>query len=158
MEIIEIYGEEKRRYMPLLLLADESEEMLGRYLGRGRMFVLLSGGGAAAECVVTDEGGGVLEIKNLAVAPEAQGRGYGRAMLEFVSRRFAGRFHTLLAGTGESPLTVPFYEKCGFVYSHRVRDFLTENYHEPIVEAGVTLRDMVYFKRVISDEKAEAGH
>ena len=113
MEIIEIYGEEKRRYMPLLLLADESEEMLGRYLGRGRMFVLLSGGGAAAECVVTDEGGGVLEIKNLAVAPEAQGRGYGRAMLEFVSRRFAGRFHTLLAGTGESPLTVPFYEKCG---------------------------------------------
>ena len=158
MEIIEIYGEEKRRYMPLLLLADESEEMLGRYLGRGRMFVLLSGGGAAAECVVTDEGGGVLEIKNLAVAPEAQGRGYGRAMLEFVSRRFAGRFHTLLAGTGESPLTVPFYEKCGFGYSHRVRDFFTENYHEPIVEAGVTLRDMVYFKRVISDEKAEAGH
>ena len=158
MEIIEIYGEEKRRYMPLLLLADESEEMLGRYLGRGRMFVLLSGGGAAAECVVTDEGGGVLEIKNLAVAPEAQGRGYGRAMLEFVSRRFAGRFHTLLAGTGESPLTVKKKKKCGFVYSHRVRDFFTENYHEPIVEAGVTLRDMVYFKRVISDEKAEAGH
>ena len=149
---------DKLQYAELLLLADESMEMIGRYLDRGEMYVLRDGGQTCTVAVVTDEGGGVLEIKNLAVAPEAQGRGYGRAMLEFVSRRFAGRFHTLLAGTGESPLTVPFYEKCGFVYSHRVRDFFTENYHEPIVEAGVTLRDMVYFKRVISDEKAEAGH
>ena len=147
MEITEIFGEEKRQYMPLLLLADESPEMLERYLDRGRMFALRLGGGAAAECVVTDEGGAVLEIKNLAVAPEFQRRGLGRALIEFLAREFAGKFKALTAGTGESPLTVPFYEKCGFAYSHRLKDFFTENYPEPIVEGGVTLRDMLYFRR-----------
>ena len=147
MEITEIFGEEKRQYMPLLLLADESPEMLERYLDRGRMFALRLGGKAAAECVVTDEGGGVLEIKNLAVAPEFQGRGFGRALIEFLAREFAGKFKALAAGTGESPLTVPFYEKSGFAYSHRLKDFFTENYPEPIVEGGVTLRDMLYFRR-----------
>ena len=62
MEITEIFGEEKRQYMPLLLLADESPEMLERYLDRGRMCALRLGGEAAAECVDTDEGGGVLAI------------------------------------------------------------------------------------------------
>ena len=147
MEITEIFGKEKRQYMPLLLLADESPEMLERYLDRGRMFALRLGGEAAAECVVTDEGGAVLEIKNLAVAPEFQRRGLGRALIEFLAREFAGEFEALAAGTGESPLTVPFYEKCGFAYSHRLKDFFTENYPEPIVEGGVTLRDMLYFRR-----------
>ena len=35
--------------MQLLLLADESERMIIRYLGRGRMFVLTDGGRALAE-------------------------------------------------------------------------------------------------------------
>ena len=34
-----------------------------------------------------------------------------------------------------------------FAYSHRLKDFFTENYPEPIVEGGVTLRDMLYFRR-----------
>ena len=46
----------------------------------------------------------------------------------------------LTAGTGESPFTTPFYTACGFVYSHRVENFFTENYPRPITEGGVTLR------------------
>ncbi len=156
MTVRELSGGEKRRHMPLLLLGDESREMIERYLDRGRMFALYAGGEAAAECVVTDEGGGVLEIKNLAVAPEFRRRGYGRALVEFVAREFAGGFRTLTAGTGESPMTVPFYEKCGFSYSHRVKDFFTDNYPGPIVEGGVTLRDMVYFKLELKGAEKEA--
>ena len=58
----------KKAYLPLLLLADEEEAMLDRYLARGTMYVL-DDGGVKAECVVTDEGSGILEIKNLAVEP-----------------------------------------------------------------------------------------
>ena len=155
MEIIELTGEGKRALMPLLLLADESAEMVEKYLGRSRVFALSDGGGTVAECCVTDEGGGTLELKNLAVAPEYQRRGYGRALVGFVERRFAGRFRTLLVGTGESPLTVPFYLSCGFEYSHRVKDFFTDNYPEPIVEAGVLLRDMVYFRKELTDTPGE---
>ena len=112
MKITEVEGDRKR-FLPLLLLADEQEDMVDRYIGRGSMFVL-DDGGIRAECIVTDEGDGVLEIKNIAVDPSSQGKGYGRALIEFVASHFAGRFSVLQVGTGDSPLTVPFYEKCGF--------------------------------------------
>jgi len=54
-----------------LLLADEQEDMIDRYLERGTMYVLLDGG-VKSECVVTDERNGVLEIKNIATEPAHQ--------------------------------------------------------------------------------------
>ena len=54
---------EKKRFLPLLLLADEQEEMIDRYLERGTMFALRGReGGVRGVCVVTDEGAGILEI------------------------------------------------------------------------------------------------
>ena len=67
----------KKQYLALLLLADEQEDMIDRYLERGSMYVL-EDDGVKAECVVTDEGGGVLELKNIAVEPDFQGKGYGK--------------------------------------------------------------------------------
>lgn len=137
---------DKKQYLALLLLADEQEDMVDRYLERGTMYVL-EDGGVRAECVVTDEGGGVLELKNIAVEPEAQGRGYGRALVDFLVRTYAGRYEVLQAGTGDSPATVPFYEACGFRRHHLVRNFFTDHYDHPIYEGGVQLVDMVYLRR-----------
>lgn len=148
MDIQKVIGD-RRRYMDLLLLADESPRMIDRYLGRGEMYVLSDSGRAIGECLVTDEGGGKLEIKSLAVAQEFQRRGLGRKLIEHVEREYAGRYRTLLVGTGDSPLTAPFYESCGFMRSHTVPNFFTDNYDQPIYESGVLLKDMVYFKKQI---------
>ena len=94
-------------------------------------------------CVVTEEGAGDFEIKNLAVAPESQRQGYGRAMVEHVVRQCRGRGKRLLVGTGDSPLTLPFYEACGFRECGRIEGFFVENYDHPIYEAGRRLTDMV---------------
>ena len=145
MEIKE-YCENKKRLLSLLLLADEQEDMIDRYIDRGTMYVL-DDDGIKCECVVTDEGDGVLEIKNLAVESECQGKGYGRAMIDFVAARYRGQFSVLQVGTGDSPLTVPFYEKCGFVRSHIVKNFFTDNYDHPIFECGIQLVDMIYLRR-----------
>ncbi|MBE6962777.1 MAG: GNAT family N-acetyltransferase [Ruminococcaceae bacterium] len=145
MEIREVTGN-KKQYLSLLLLADEQEDMIDRYLQRGTMYVL-DDGGIRGECVVTDEGAGVLEIKNIATEPDCHGKGYGRAMIEFVAKRYAGQYSVLQVGTGDSPLTVPFYEKCGFVRSHRIRNFFTDNYDHPIYEGGIQLVDMVYLQK-----------
>ncbi len=145
MEIRQIF-EGKEQYMPLLLLADEQEDMIARYLPRGELYVL--GDPAQALCVVTDEGG-VLELKNLAVAPPYQRQGLGRRMVEFVCERYRGRYHTLLAGTGEAPGNLTFYQRCGFTESHRVRNFFIDHYDHPIVEEGVLLRDMIYLRRAL---------
>lgn len=147
MKILEII-QNKKKYLPLLLLADEQESMIDKYLPRGTMYAL-DDDGVKAVCVVTDEGEGVLEIKNLAVLPSCQRRGYGRRMVEFIRQKYSGAYKILQVGTGDSPLTVPFYEACGFKRSHVVKDFFTQNYDHPIFEAGVQLMDMVYFRLVI---------
>ncbi len=145
MKIREV-NENKKQYISLLLLADEQENMIDRYLERGTMYVL-EDGNVKAECVVTDEGNGILEIKNIAVEPKEQGNGYGRALINFLVRKYTGRYSVLQVGTGESPLTVPFYEKCGFVCSHRVPNFFADHYDHPIYEGGIQLVDMVYLQR-----------
>ena len=63
MKIREI-KENKKQILSLLLLADEQENMIDRYLERGTMYVL-NDNGVKAECVVTDEGNGILEIRIL---------------------------------------------------------------------------------------------
>lgn len=145
MQIIKIETN-KKQYLPLLLLADEQESMIDRYLDRGTMYVL-DDHGVKSECVVTDEGDGVLEIKNIATAPEHQGKGYAKALIDFLIRKYKNRYRELRVGTGDSPLTVPFYERCGFVRFHIVPNFFTEHYDHPIIECGVQLVDMVYLKR-----------
>ncbi|MHA5221575.1 GNAT family N-acetyltransferase [Dysosmobacter sp. Phy] len=137
---------DKKRYLDLLLLADEQEDMIDRYLERGTMYVLEEDG-VKAECVVTDEGNGVLELKNLAAAPAFQGRGYGKAMVDFLVRTYRGQYAALQVGTGDSPSTILFYESCGFRRHHLVRNFFTEHYDHPIYDCGVQLVDMVYLQR-----------
>ena len=145
MEIKEI-KENKKQFLSLLLLADEQEDMIDRYLEKGRMYVL-DDNGVRCECVITDEGNGILEIKNIATVPEYQGKGYAKALVEFLIKQYRGQYSVLQVGTGDSPLTIPFYEKCGFVRSHIIPNFFTDNYDHPIFECGVQLIDMVYLKR-----------
>lgn len=137
---------DKKRYLDLLLLADEQEDMVDRYLERGTMYVL-EDDGVKAECVVTDEGDRILELKNIAVEPAAQGKGYGKALIDFLIETYAGQYTALQVGTGDSPSTIPFYEACGFRRHHLVKNFFTDHYDHPIYECGVQLVDMVYLQR-----------
>ncbi len=145
MKIREV-NDNKKQFISLLLLADEQENMVERYLENGTMYVL-EDNDVRAECVVTDEGNGILEIKNIAVVPEYQGKGYGKILLDFLVCKYTGLYSVLQVGTGDSPLTIPFYEKCGFVRSHIVPRFFTDNYDHPIYEGDIQLVDMVYLQK-----------
>ena len=94
-----------------------------------------------------DLGDWVYEIKNLATDPEVHGKGYGRALINFVLKHYKDRCSCMLVGTGDSPLTLPFYEKCGFKEHHRLKNFFTDNYDHPIIEDGIQLVDMVYLSQ-----------
>lgn len=146
--MLTLVTEGKKRYLPLLLLGDEQESMIDRYLEEGALYIWKEGEETAGVCVVADQGNGVLELKNIAVAPRFQRRGIGRAMIEALAKRYGGSYRVLLAGTGEAPSTLGFYQHCGFTYSHRVKDFFLQ-YDHPIVEEGVQLKDMVYFQRTL---------
>lgn len=143
---IEKVEKNKKQYLSLLLLADEQEDMLDRYIEDGTMYVL-NDNGIKGECVVADVGNGILEIKNIAIEPNCQGKGYGKKLIEFVAMKYKGQYSILQVGTGDSPLTIPFYEKCGFIRSHSIKDFFIDNYDHPIYECGIQLVDMIYLQR-----------
>lgn len=158
-------GNDRERYRDLLLLADEQWDMVELYLHRGEMFAAYAEddpcfkiGSAAMPnrafgcMIVTGEGVDerglrIAEVKSLAVAPSHQRRGVGHALLEFAAARHAPTHDVLRVGTGDSPLTVPFYEACGFTRSRVLPNFFIDNYDHPIVEAGVQLKDMVILER-----------
>lgn len=146
--ISEVIGD-KKKYLDLLLLGDEQEDMIDRYLDRSRMFILEEPK-LIGQCVVTKESEGVYEIKNISIYPNEQGKGYGKKLMQYVLDELIDG-NTFYVGTGESDLTVPFYESLGFVYSHRIESFFIDNYDEPIFEEGVQLVDMVYLKYVRSE-------
>ena len=144
MKIREV-NENKKHFISLLLLADEQENMIDRYLEKGTMYVL-EDGDVKAECVVTDEGNEILEIKNIATVPFFQRQGYGKRLIEFLFEYYQGKCSEMLVGTGDVPSSRSFYEHCGFVISHRIKNFFTDNYDHPMYEDGKLLKDMVYLK------------
>lgn len=137
----------KKEYIDLLLLADEQEDMIDKYLERGEMFVL-EDNGVKAECVITKEEEGIYELKNIAVVPECHRKGYGKKLIEFLMEYYS-ECKIMYVGTGECPSTLSFYKSCGFEESHRVKNFFVDNYDHPMFEDGIQLVDMVYLKRVM---------
>lgn len=144
MKIIKV-SESKKEYIDLLLLADEQEDMVDRYLYRGEMFVL-DDNGVKAECVVTKEADDIYELKNIAVKPDYQQNGYGKTLIEFLLSYYVD-CRTMLVGTGDTPSILGFYKKCGFVESHRIKNLFTDNYDHPIYENGKQLTDMIYLRK-----------
>lgn len=141
---------DKKQHLELLLLADEQESMIDRYLERGDMFVL-EDNGVKAVCVVTDEGNGSCELKNIAVTPAAQRQGYGKKLINYLIDHYSGKYTEMLVGTGDVPSTMKFYQSCGFEYSHRIENFFIDNYDHLMVEDGILLKDMVYLKRRMAE-------
>ena len=143
MDIIQI-TENKKLYIDLLLLADEQEDMIDKYIDSGDMFIL-DDNGVKAECIVVKLNENEYEFKNIAVNPEFQGQGYGKQLIDFLFEHYHGK--VMYVGTGESLLTIPFYKRCGFIESHRIKNFFIDNYDHSIFECGKQLVDMVYLKR-----------
>ena len=139
----------KKRYLDLLLLGDEQESMIDRYLERGEMFVMFTSNTSQPICVavVTIEDDNQCELKNIAVHPEFQRKGYGRQMLNHLCAYFGQKHAAMLVGTGDSVSTMTFCQRCGFTYAYTIPDFFTLHYDHPIIEEGHLLKDMVYFTK-----------
>lgn len=144
--------ENKRKYMDILLMADPQEDMIDRYLDQSDLFVLSEEGVVKTVCAVQVLKDRRCEIKNIATVKEEQGKGYGRNMIHYVCEHYSDRCDMMYVGTGNSRKTLGFYEKCGFVNSHILAGFFTDNYAEPIYEDGVQLVDMVYLKKKLESE------
>ncbi len=143
---IERILDNRRRFLDLLLAGDEQESMIDTYLDRGDMFALYDGD-LKSICVVTDEGDGICELKNIATYEAYRGRGYGRRLIEHIFEHYRGRCRIMFVGTGDLPHILRFYGRCGFTVSHRIENFFVDHYDHPIFDCGEQLIDMVYLQK-----------
>ncbi len=142
---IKIIESNKKDFLDLLLLADEQESMIDKYLDRGKLFALYDDG-LKSICVVTDEGNGSYELQNLATYEQFQGKGYGKNLVNHIFSYYKDKGAIILVGTGDIPWIVSFYERCGFIFSHCLENYFLEHYDKPIFEADIQLKDKVYLK------------
>jgi len=142
VEIIKVM-DNKDKYMDLLLLGDEQESMVKKYLYRGELFALFDND-LKTVSVVTQENEEIYEIKNIATYEKYQGKGNGSIMVNYIIETIKNKGKQLLVGTGEGDIIIAFYEKFGFKYSHTIKDFFIDNYDHKMYENGKQLKDMVY--------------
>lgn len=145
MEIKKITSK-KKQFLDLLLLADEQESMIDKYLERGDLYALYDDD-LKSICVVTEESREVCELKSLATYEKYQKQGYARKLIKHIFEVYRDKYKTMLVGTGDVDEILSFYQKSGFVISHRKKDFFVDNYDHPIFENGKQLRDMVYLRK-----------
>lgn len=146
---IKIILESKKQFLDLLLLADEQESMIDKYLDRGELFALYDCGDLKSVCVVTREDDDVCELKNIATYEKWHGNGYGSRLLHYIFSYYKGKYETMIVGTGDSPRILRFYEMNGFSISHRIKDFFLDNYDHIMFDDGIQLVDMVYLYKAL---------
>ena len=142
-------GVERERFLPLLLLADESLEQVRSYMHSGELYALVGHDGAAVGIVLTVPAEhGAVELKAVAVDTAQQNRGIGRrllaAVLEDLRKRGVPRAIVGTANAGIGQLA--YYQKAGFRLLRIQRDFFSPARGYPAVmeDNGIRLRDMVW--------------
>lgn len=146
MEIKEILTN-KEKFMDILLIGDEEETMVYKYLKDGNLYALYDTGILKSICVTLSVNQNAIEIKNLATYPKFQNQGCATFLLNFIFKKYQKHFKYIILGTGENHKTLNFYKKFGFKEFSRIKNFFTDNYPHPIIENGIQLKDMIYLKK-----------
>ena len=139
----------KADYMDILLIGDEDEKMINKYIEQSTIFALYENKGLTSVCAVITIDNETIEIKNLATYPEYENRGYASALINFICNKYKTNYKYLILGTGENNKTLKFYKKRGFQETHRLKNFFIDNYEHPIFEEGTQLVDMIYLKKIL---------
>jgi len=147
---IEKITDNKKQFLDLLLLADEQENMIDKYLSNGDLFALYDDD-LKSVCVVVPIDSETCELKNIATYEKYQGKGYGKALINYISDFYKNDYKTMLVGTGEIQWILSFYESFGFEKSYRVKNFFTDNYDHPMFEGDMQLVDMIYLKKKLKE-------
>ena len=148
--LLRIPPDDRERFLPLLLLADESEQQVRSYMHRGELYAFYADeatGPAAGVVLVIDEPDAV-ELKAVAVRADQQGRGVGLRMLRAVLDELRVRgVRRVVVGTANAGVgQLAYYQKAGFRLLRIERDFFSpaRGYPQHMEDNGIRLRDMVW--------------
>jgi ribosomal protein S18 acetylase RimI-like enzyme len=142
-------GAQRERFLPLLLLADESLEQVRTYMHSGELYAFVGHDEVPVGIVLTVPAEqNSVELKAVAVDPTQQNRGIGRRMLAAVIEELRRRgVRRAIVGTANAGIgQLAYYQKAGFRLLRIERDFFSPARGYPAVmqDNGIRLRDMVW--------------
>ena len=144
-------GPAREAYVPLLMLADDSDQQVRSYLQEGIPFVAQLDGHDVCATLAIPTDLDTLELRAVAVDPRRQQQGVGKQMLALVPAGLESRgYARTTVGTGNSSIAqIAFYQKSGSRRWAIERDYFTpeKGYPDGLEENGVPLRDMIWFER-----------
>jgi N-acetylglutamate synthase-like GNAT family acetyltransferase len=134
----------------LLLLADESMEMVNRYIDRCEIFVYEQDNQLVGEIALERLSATTIEIKNIAVDERLQGKGIGKQLLQYATNHaVGGGYHEITIGTGDvSFKQLDIYQRAGFeMFAIKPDFYLQSGYKQPLLENGLRLKHMVMLRK-----------
>jgi len=142
-------GAARERFLPLLLLADESLQQVRSYMNSGELYAFVGHDEVAVGIVLTTPAEqNSVELKAVAVDTTQQNRGIGRRMLAAVIDELRRRgVQRAIVGTANAGIgQLAYYQKAGFRLLRIERDFFSPARGYPAVmeDNGIRLRDMVW--------------
>jgi len=143
--IIQKLNKQENLPWDLFLLADPSRKVIENYLANSEIYIAKMNEEIVGEFILINILKDVVELKNIAVAKNQQGKGIGKQLVMKairVSKENGAK--RIEVGTGNSSLNqLALYQKCGFRITGIDKDFFTKNYPEKIVENGIKCVDMI---------------
>ena len=152
---LEWYAGDRAVLRPLFAEAEDSSDQLDGYIDQGRVLVAWRGQRPVGHLQLVTDGGGVVELKNMAVVEHLRGAGVGPSLVEMAvaaaGQDGAGR--VLVATAAADIGNLRFYQRCGFRFAAVERDAFGPGtgYPVPIVIDGIPLRDRVWLERALQD-------
>jgi ribosomal protein S18 acetylase RimI-like enzyme len=131
--------------MELLLLADPSKVIVEKYINRGECFVAENQQQIIGVYVLLPTRPETVELVNIAVADNEQGKGIGKQLVKDAIHKAKSRgYKTIEIGTGNSSIgQLALYQKCGFRIIGVDLNYFIKYYPEEIFENGIPCRDMI---------------
>jgi ribosomal protein S18 acetylase RimI-like enzyme len=129
----------------LLLLADPSKVNVNQYIFNSSVYTAHQAGQMVGCYVLYKRDHKTIEIKNVSVLSDYQGKGIGTRLLhDAIDKAKLNGFKKIVIGTGNSSVgQLYLYQKVGFRITEILPDFFKKNYADPIIENGIECRDMI---------------
>jgi len=137
--------------LELLLMADPSEKFIKQYLERGKCYIGEEDSELVGVFILLPTKSETVELINIAVVEEHQGKGFGKALVMNAVYKARGQGYTVIeVGTGNSSIDqLALYQKCGFRIIGVDIDFFKDRYEEEIVENGIPCVDMIRLAQLL---------
>lgn len=133
----------------ILLLADETEQAIDRYIHQSDIYIYVSDGLLIGVYVLWQLSEDTVEIKNIAVIEEFQNQGIGTKLISDAIRRSRiVNYKSIYIGTANGAISQLYmYQKSGFEICDIRWNFFVENYPDPIYENGILCKHMIMLKQ-----------